>query len=108
MEGREVVVAYASATQRNYCATRKELLAIVNFTRHFRHYLLGGHFVVRTDHHSLAWLMKFKQTDGQLARWLEELAEYDMTVIHRPGKDHGNADFLSRPVSACMKATGSP
>ena len=52
----EVVVAYASkalsAAQRNYCTTRKELLAIVNFTRHFRHYLLGGHFVVRTDHRS--------------------------------------------------------
>ena len=59
---------------------------------------------MRTDHHSLAWLMKFKQTDGQLPRWLKELAEHDMTVIHRPGKDHGNTDFLSRPVSSCTRS----
>lgn len=47
--------------------------------------------------------MEFKQTDGQNARWLEE---YDITVIHRPGKDHGNADFLSRPVSFCARDRG--
>ena len=27
--------------QRNYCTTRKELLAVLRFTRHFKHYLLG-------------------------------------------------------------------
>ena len=31
-----------------------------------------------------------------LARWLEELSQYDMTIIHRPGKQHVNADALSR------------
>ena len=41
-------VAYASRSltkcERKYCVTRKELLAIVNFTQHFRHYLLGRKF----------------------------------------------------------------
>ena len=94
------VIAYASfaltSSQRNYCTTRKELLAVVRFTRHFRHYLLGRQFTVRTDHHSLAWLMRFKQPQGQLARWLEELSQFDFVLIHRPGKKHQNADGLSR------------
>jgi len=42
---REVVIAYASQTlsksERNYCTTMRELLAVVSFVRHFRHYLLG-------------------------------------------------------------------
>lgn len=101
----EYVIAYGSyvlqPTQRSYCTTRKELLAIVRFTRQFRHYLLGDKFLIRTDHSSLAWLMRFKNAEGQLARWLEELSQYDMNILHRPGKLHVNADYLSRPTTNC-------
>ena len=31
-----------------------------------------------------------------MARWLEQLVEYDFDVIHRPGRVHSNADALSR------------
>ena len=100
-DGEEYVTAYASfsltAIQKRYCTIRKELLAIVRFTRHFRHYLLGRRFVLHTDHGSLTWLMRFKSADGQLAGWLEELAQYDMLIKHRSGKDHLNADYHSRP-----------
>ena len=96
----ERVISYSSyiltSAQRNYCTTRKELLAIVRFTRQFRHYLLGRKFFVRTDHSCLRWLMGFKNPTGMLARWLEELSQYDMVVLHRQGKNHGNADALSR------------
>ena len=98
--GEERVIAYASYAltpeQINYCTTRKELLAVVRFTRQFRHYLLGRQFLIRTDHSSLRWLLNFKEPDGQLARWLEELSQYDMVVKHRAGKKHGDADSLSR------------
>ena len=41
--------------------------------------------------------MRFKDIEGQLARWLEELAQYDMQIIHRKGeKTHDDADALSR------------
>ena len=100
VDGQEKVIAYGSYAlcreQRNYCTTRKELLAVVRFTRQFRHYLLGRKFICRTDHNSLTWLMRFQNVEGQLARWLEELSQYHMEIVHRPGKKHVNADALSR------------
>ncbi|MCG8112563.1 MAG: hypothetical protein N0E59_17555, partial [Candidatus Thiodiazotropha taylori] len=48
------------------------------------------------DHSALKSLMKTKEPEGQQARWIETLAEYDFEVKHRPGKRHGNADALSR------------
>ncbi|KAM8865066.1 uncharacterized protein ACB058_006440 isoform 2-T2 [Synchiropus picturatus] len=98
--GEEKVLAYGSrrlsVTEQNYCTTRRELLAVVNFTTHFRQYLLGRSFTVRTDHSSLRWLTKLKEPEGQLARWLEKLAEYDFQVVHRPVAQHLNADAMSR------------
>ena len=42
-----------SAAEENYSATDRELLAIVDSLRHFRHYLCGLQFIVRTDHAAL-------------------------------------------------------
>ena len=100
INGSEQVVGYSSRTltkaERRYCATRREMLALVWGTRQFRPYLYGRHFKARTDHNSLRWLRNFREPEGQVARWLEILAEFDFDVIHRPGKQHGNADSLSR------------
>ena len=52
--------------------------------------------MVRTDHSSLTWLMHFHHVEGMLARWLEELSQFDMVIQHQKGVQHGNADFLSR------------
>ena len=107
-DGRECVIAYASRLltkqERNYCVTRKELLAVVTFLQHFRQYLIGAMFTIRTDHSALTWLQNFKQPEGQLTRWLEKLQEFQFTIVHRPGRTHGNADSLSRqPVRHCGK-----
>jgi len=94
------VIALASRSldrrECNYCVTRKELLSIVNFLKHFKQYLLGRHFTVRTDHAPLTWLRHTPEPIGQQARWLEVMEEYDFTVVHRPGKKHANANALSR------------
>ena len=54
--------------------------------------------MVQTDHHSLTWLVNFRHPESQIARWLEELSQYDMTIVHCPGKKHVNANALSRDV----------
>lgn len=96
----ERVVAYASRAlskqEKRYSTTKKELLAVVVFLKHFRHYLYGRKFLLRTDHSSLRWLRNFKEPEGQLARWLEQLGQYEFDIQHRPGKLHRNADALSR------------
>ena len=108
IDGEERVIAYGSRvlsrTERRYCITRRELLAVVYFCKLYRHYLIGKPFTVRTDHKALKWLKNFKQPEGQLYRWLEELEEYNMeTIVHRPGKKHCNADGLSRgPCPQCQ------
>ncbi|CAG4929464.1 unnamed protein product [Parnassius apollo] len=96
----EVVIAYFSKSlskpERNYCVTRRELLAVVKSLQHFSKYLLGRKFHLRTDHAALKWLLQFKNPEGQVARWIELLQEYDFEIEHRSGKSHGNADALSR------------
>ena len=93
-------IAFGSKTfnkaQRHYSVTERELLAIVSFITHFRHYLLGKPFTVRTDHQALKWLRSLSEPTGRKARWLETLAEFDFMVEHRPGRQHANADALSR------------
>ena len=109
-DGKERAICYASKAfskslqtnfqtkrfQANYSATKRELLAIVTFTRHFKQYLLGRKFKIVTDHRALQWLHNFKDPDGLTARWLEKLAAFDYEVQHRPGKSIGHADRLSR------------
>ena len=98
--GQEKVIAYASRSlsksEKNYCVTDKELLAVVYFVEYFRHYLLGREFLVRSDHQALRWLFTLKEPKGRVARWLETLSAYHFSIEYRPGKKHTNADSLSR------------
>ncbi|KRX83986.1 Retrovirus-related Pol polyprotein from transposon [Trichinella sp. T6] len=95
----EGVVAYASRTltkgERRYCATRKETLCLLWSLREFLPYFYNQRFLVRTDHSCLRWLRNFKEPEGHVAQWLENLAELDFEVEHRARRLHGNADALS-------------
>jgi len=63
--GIEIVIAYGSrllnAHERGYCVTRKELLALYEFIRQFRHYLHGKSFIARTDHKALEFIKNSKK-----------------------------------------------
>ena len=109
--GEERVIQYASATlsqsQRNYCTTKRELLAVVYFlATKFRNYLGDKRFKLRTDHASLIWLTNFKEPCAILARWITRLGPYSdlWDIEHRPGIKHGNADAMSRlPERCCLR-----
>ena len=99
----ECVVAYCSRalrpSQRRYCTT-------VAMCIQFRSYLRGAKFTLRTDHKSLVWLHWFKDTEGMKDRWLHALQQFQFSIIHRPSRDHGNVDGLSRvPLSPCRQWT---
>ena len=99
-DSRERVVAYGSRTlnraERNYCVTDRECLAVKYFCEHYKHYLLGREFAVRTDHQALKWLFSMKEPKGRIARWIEALSPFNFSISYRPGKQHLNADAMSR------------
>ena len=108
IDGKERVISYASRVlnkaERNYCTTRKELLAVVVFLKQFRQYLYGQPTTIRTDHGALRWLLNFRDIQGQMARWLQVISEYDVNIVHRAGRSHANADSLSRrPCTECTQ-----
>ncbi len=79
-EGGQVVkqaIEYAfktfSDTQRHYCTTNKELLAVVMAIELFRYYLMGRHFTVVTNHASLTWLCNFREPEEMAAQWIANL-----------------------------------
>ncbi len=106
------VIAYLSktlnASQRRYCTTNKELLAVVTAVELFKYYLTGRHFTVVTDHASLPWLRNFRELEGVVARWITRLQPFDFKIIHRPGKHHSHADGLSRSTSRPCKRDACP
>ena len=70
---------------------------------HFRSYLQGAQFTLRTDHSSLRWLQKFCNGDGMLARWYMLLGQFSATFEYRPGAQHANADSMSRQCGQCSR-----
>ena len=70
-----------------------------SYARH-RHNLLHGAQsttdIKRWHKHTTGELTRFKYIEGQLARWLEELSQYNFQQLHRPGAKHQNADCLSQ------------
>ena len=85
-----------------YSTIEKECLAIKLAMQAFRTYLIGRHFTVETDHRSLVWMDKLKDSNFRLTRWSLSMQPFNFTVVHRAGQANGNADALSRaPGSSC-------
>ena len=98
-DGVERPIVYCSRTlsksERNYCTTRKELLAIVEFAKQQKHYLQNRKFTIRTDHAPLRSILKTREPEGQLARWVAFLSTLDFDIVYRQGARHVNADSMS-------------
>ena len=98
----EVVISYASrpltSGESHYGSYKKELLGMVYAVNHFRFYLLGKPFIIRTDHMALKWLMKTTNTNvpAIFYRWQDLLGEYDFEIEYVPGKQMQHVDGLSR------------
>ncbi|KAH0660925.1 hypothetical protein KY289_029673 [Solanum tuberosum] len=67
----------------------------------WKHYLLGHHFYVRSDHCSLKYLLSQRITTNEQQRLLMKLLPFDFTIVYKAGKDNLGADSLSRsPLNA--------
>lgn len=93
-------VAFASRTltdvERRYSNTDREGLAVVWSVQTFERYVFKQDFVVETDHSALLPLFKRGDLKGRFARWVYALQDYDIRLVHVPGKSQIVADALSR------------
>ncbi|KAG1959630.1 hypothetical protein F2P79_005884 [Pimephales promelas] len=108
-DGSERPIGFMSRTlnqaERNYSQLDKEGLAIMFGLQRFHKYLYGRKFTIVTDHKPLLSLFNELKAVPQMSspriqRWAVTLRAYEYNIIYKPGKDHGNADALSRlPLS---------
>ena len=101
IEGAARPIAFFSKSfgpaERNYEIYDKEMLAVMLALEHWRHFLKGApQFQIWTDHRNLQYFREPQKLNRRQARWFTELAEYDYTLHHRPGKTNIIADELSR------------
>ncbi|XP_071917152.1 uncharacterized protein [Coffea arabica] len=74
----------------------KELLALVMAVTKGRHYLVGSHFIIRTDHRSLKYLLDQKLNTALQHKWMTKLIELDYEIQYKKGTENQVADALSR------------
>ena len=71
-EGLDHPISFArrklSSIERNYTTTKREGLAMVYALQKFRHYLLGAHFKMFTDHSALKYLVNNPVLGGRIYR----------------------------------------
>ncbi|KAD6119863.1 hypothetical protein E3N88_11134 [Mikania micrantha] len=85
-----------SPSNRFKSAYDRELLALVLAVQKWSHYLLGRHFLIRTDHYTLKFLLEQRITTTEQQRLLLKLMPYDFSIVHKAGKENKGADALSR------------
>jgi hypothetical protein len=85
-----------SNSEQNYNTMEREVLAMVYAPQKFRHYLLGKHFKMFTNHSALKYLVSKPVLGGRICRWLLLFQEFDFEIIVKPGKLNAGPDHLSR------------
>lgn len=99
-DGVYLPIAYASKAfnhaERKKHIIELELLAIHWGIKHFRQYLYGRKFLVKSDHKPLIYLFNMVNPSSKLTRIRLDLTEYDFDVTYIRGSDNVTADALSR------------
>lgn len=87
-----------SPCQQKYSPYDRELLAIYESIKYFRHMLEARHFVVYTDHKPLTYAFHERkaQCSPRQYRHLDYISQFTTDIRHISGKDNVVADTLSR------------
>ena len=96
-------VAFFSRTLQGseirHASVEKEAQAIIETIRHWKHYLTGRHFLIKTDQRSVAYMFNTKQRgkikNDKIMRWRIELSCYNFDIVYRPGAENIAPDTFS-------------
>jgi transposase InsO family protein len=108
-KGKRRFIAFAAGSlkgaQKNYGATKRELLGIIFALKSFHNYIFRRKFTLFTDHKALTALYTVRKLSYVLEDWLDTLLQYDFDCVHRPGVDMILPDTLSRLFDEEQPAT---
>jgi hypothetical protein len=87
-----------------------ELIGLVQAVRHWRPYLWGRRFTVRTNHYSLKYLLDQRLATIPQHQWVGKLLGFDFSVEYKRGATNAVVDALSRRdiVEGELLALSSP
>lgn len=90
-----------SPAEKNYSNIEREALSITWAVLRLKHFLLGRHFSIRTDHKPLVHLLGRHTavpcgTSARICRWALMLMPYDYDIDFVQGVDIPHADAMSR------------
>ena len=87
-----------TSAQQNYSAYDRELTAVFESIRYFRHFLEGQNFKVVTDHKPLvyAFVQQSEKPSPRQQRQLAFISQFTTQIEYLPGTDNVVADSLSR------------
>src|SRR5277367_7181577 len=90
-------------TEQNYEIYDRELLVIIRALTDWRHYLMGSPHIVTipSDHRNLTYFRTAQKLNRRQARWSLYLSEFNVKLIHVPGKQMIQSDALSRRPDLC-------
>lgn len=74
----------------------RELFAVTQAVSKWRHYLLGHHFMIITDHQSLKDILTQPIHTPDQQKYLVKLLGYDFDILYKAGNTNIVADALSR------------
>ena len=86
-----------TGAEQNYNTYDRQLLAIVETMKQWRHYLEGANHkvLIQSDHQNLEYFQTSEVLSRWQARWVEILSSYDFVIEHQDGKKN-TADGPSR------------
>jgi len=98
-----------TAPELNYDVHDKELLAIFEAFKRWRHYLEGSTLPIDvvTDHRNLQYFSTTKILTRRQARWSEYLSAFNLVIRFRPGKLGTKPDALTRRWDVYLKEGSS-
>lgn len=100
IDGKERPIMFYSRklndAEKRYCVSEQECLAVVESLRKFRPIIWGCKITVFTDHKALLAIFNQKDPAPKFFRWLQLIADFNITIRHKEGKANVVADALSR------------
>ncbi|KAL0828840.1 hypothetical protein ABMA28_003751 [Loxostege sticticalis] len=82
--------------EQNYSSYDLETLAVVSALQKFRVYLIGVPFKIVTDCNALKATFQKRDMLPRVARWWEQMQEFNFVIEYKPGTSMSHVDALSR------------